>query len=124
MACFLVPTAEAIVTTAVKHHLQKKEEQNSSTKTEISFSKQLGVLNTMLWGGSGLLAFEHVWHGEVVPFFPFLTAASTPEGTAEMLQEMATNGVGMAILVTFVWGTWVALEHINSRKAVKMGGNI
>lgn len=23
-------------------------------------------LNNMLWGGSALLAFEHVWHGSVV----------------------------------------------------------
>ena len=28
MACFLVLTAEAIIASAVKHHLQKKEEQH------------------------------------------------------------------------------------------------
>ena len=61
-------------------------------------------LNNMLWGGSALLAFEHVWHGEVTPWFPFLTAASNPADTAEMLHEMATVGVTMAILITIVWG--------------------
>ena len=57
----------------------------------------------MLWGGSGLLAFEHLWHGEITPFFPFLTAANDPADTAEMLHEMATSGSAMAILVTAVW---------------------
>jgi len=36
----------------------------------------LGWLTNMLWGGSLLLAFEHVWHGEETPWFPFLTAAA------------------------------------------------
>ena len=112
MACFLVPTAEAIVTTAIKYSLQKKEGKNSDSKTEMRFSKQLGVLNNMLWGGSALLAFEHIWHGEVVPFFPFLTSAGTPEGTSQILHEIATNGVGMSILVTLVWGILVALDFI------------
>ncbi|MCR5167791.1 MAG: hypothetical protein K6C13_11380 [Oscillospiraceae bacterium] len=124
MACFLVPMAEAIVTTAVNHNLQKKEEKNSGSKAHISFSKKLNVLNNMLWGGSGLLAFEHVWHGEVVPFFPFLTAAETPEGTAEMLHEMSTNGVGMALLVTLVWGIWAAVEHLNRKNIAEAGDNI
>lgn len=57
----------------------------------------------MLWGGSALLAFEHVWHGEVTPWFPFLTAAGSPESTAAMLHEMATSGVAMALVVTAVW---------------------
>ena len=57
----------------------------------------------MLWGGSALLAFEHVWHGEVVPWFPFLTAAADPADASEMLHEMATAGVSMAVIVTVVW---------------------
>ena len=50
-----------------------------------------------------LLAFEHVWHGEVVPWFPFLTAMADPGDAAEMFHEMATVGVCMAVLVTLVW---------------------
>ena len=50
------------------------------------------------------MAFEHFWHGEIQPFFPFLTAASNPADTAEMLHEMSTVGVSMAVLVTLVWG--------------------
>ena len=64
----------------------------------------------MLWGGSALLAFEHVWHGEVVPFFPFLTAAKDPEAFSEMLHEMSTVGVSMAVVVTLVWGAMVGVS--------------
>ena len=104
MACFLVPTTEAIVTTIVKKTTDKKETHNP-------FIKRLNWLNNMLWGGSALLAFEHVWHGEVVPWFPFLTNAATPASTAEMLHEMATSGVGMALLVTAVWAGIVAVTN-------------
>lgn len=91
MACFLVPAAEAMVTTAISKKYGKEE------KSRISW------LNNMLWGGSALLAVEHVWHGEITPFFPFLTAMNSAEDTMEMLHEMSTVGVGMAVLVTGVW---------------------
>ena len=61
----------------------------------------------MLWGGSGLLAFEHLGHGEIAPFFPFLTAASDPDDRSEMLFEMATSGSAMALTVTAVWAGMV-----------------
>ena len=70
----------------------------------------------MLWGGSVLLAFEHLWHGEIVPWFPFLTAAGDPESTAEMLREMATAGVSMALLITVVWGIMLLAVHSFERK--------
>lgn len=115
MACFLVPTAEAIVTTvvakAVKNHEPEKKDNG-----ELHLSERLGWLNKMLWGGSALLAFEHVWHGEVTPFFPFLTAASDPESTAVMLQEMSTSGVAMAILVTAVWAGMVAVSSVIEKR--------
>ena len=61
MACFIAPATEAIVTTIVKKTTDKKETHNP-------FIKRLNWLNNMLWGGSALLAFEHIWHGEVVPW--------------------------------------------------------
>lgn len=107
MACFTAPLAEAIIVSAAKKVIAKKEKagatENASNGT-ILFSEKLGWLEKMLWGGSALLAFEHVWHGEVVPYFPFLTAAENPEDFAQMLREIAINGVGMALLVTAVWG--------------------
>ena len=70
----------------------------------------------MLWGGSALLAFEHVWHGEVVPFFPFLTAVKDGEAS-EMLHEMATTGVTLAVIVTAVWSIMVLVSNaIEKRK--------
>ncbi len=110
MACFLVPTTEAIVTTAVKKAVDHKAEKTSAEITN-PFIKRLNWLNNMLWGGSALLAFEHVWHGEVTPWFPFLTNAANPEDLAEMLNEMATSGVGMAVLVTAVWAGMVLVSR-------------
>ena len=109
MACFLVPTTEAIVTTVIKKVADKKGSDNI-------FIKKMGWLNNMLWGGSALLAFEHVWHGEVTPWFPFLTAASNAEDAAEMLHEMSTSGVAMAILVTLAWVVMVLVAQAVSKK--------
>ena len=124
MACFLVPATEAIVTT-VAEKVVKTKEQTSLETTEgvenaaaekIPFSVKLGWLNKLLWGGSGLLAFEHLWHGEVVPWFPFLTAASNPADASVMLHEMSTVGVSMALLVTAVWGGMVAVTASMEKK--------
>jgi hypothetical protein len=113
MACFLVPTTEAIVTTVIQKVVAKKEknENKDGSQMKIGFADKLKWLNGMLWGGSGLLAFEHVWHGEVTPFFPFLTAANDPADTAEMLHEMATSGSAMALLVTVVWAGLVVVSN-------------
>ncbi|MBO4867664.1 MAG: hypothetical protein J5582_14075 [Ruminococcus sp.] len=113
MACFIVPATEAIVTTVIQKVAAKKEsaDNKKSGELKLSFADKLKWLNGMLWGGSGLLAFEHVWHGEVTPFFPFLTAANDPADTAEMLHEMATSGSAMAILVTVVWAGLVIVSN-------------
>ena len=42
--------------------------QTLQKQGKVTFSRKLKWLNTMLWGGAALLAFEHVWHGEVVPY--------------------------------------------------------
>ena len=116
MACFLVTAAEAIVVTAAAKIVKKNERSAESLKLEkkaetetmhenkLPWSKKLMILASLLWGGAFLLCYEHIWHGEVVPFFPFLTAASEgPQAVAEMLGEMASVGVTMAVLVTAVW---------------------
>lgn len=110
MACFLVSAAEAAIVTAVEKAEEKKElrtahdHESDDTKTAlIPLSRKLKWLTWMLWGGAVLLMFEHIWHGEVVPWFPFLTAMSDPADAAEMFHEMATVGVCMALLITVVW---------------------
>ncbi len=123
MACFLVPATEAVVTTVAEKIVRSKEAKDNTAEAiadcpKVHFSTKLSWLNKMLWGGSALLAFEHVWHGEVVPTFPFLTAVSNGE-TSEMLAEMGTAGVGMAVLVTMIWGGMVIASNvIEKRKEV------
>lgn len=102
MACFLVPAAEAVVTGVVKKVAKPQEDTE-----KVTFLNKLPWLTKLLTGGSVLLCFEHVWHGEVVPWFPFLTAASNPEDAAVMLQEMASVGGSMALLLTAVWACMV-----------------
>lgn len=102
MACFIVPAAEALIVSAGKK-LIEHHEKKFGIKGGICLSEKIGQLNKMLWGGSVLLAFEHLWHGEITPFFPFFTAASDPAETAEMLHETASSGTAMAALVTAVW---------------------
>lgn len=127
MACFLVPTAEAIVTTIATKVVESKEKKaagDSEKLEELSekknrFSRKMKWLNGMLWGGSALLAFEHLWHGEITPFFPFLTAAADPADAAEMLHEMATSGVAMAVLVTTVWVAMVFVSAAIEKRPEK-----
>lgn len=127
MACFLVPAAEAAITTVAAKVMRSREKEETVTVSfadgtaakaaKMKFSTKLGWLNKLLWGGSALLAFEHVWHGEVVPFFPFLTAVETGE-TAEMLAEMGSTGAAMAVVVTAVWGGMLAVSSIIEKKAL------
>ncbi len=117
MACFLVPTAEAVVTTIVKKSADKHKKEG---KEQNIFISKMNWLNNMLWGGSALLAFEHIWHGEVTPWFPFLTNAVNAADRVEMLYEMATSGTAMAALVTAVWACMVmAVNNIEKASVLE-----
>ncbi len=128
MACFLVPAAEAVVTTIAAKVIKSKETEKTvylaapdgavEEVTKIPFSAKLGWLNKLLWGGSALLAFEHVWHGEVVPYFPFLTAVKNGE-TSEMLAEMGSAGVLMAVFVTAAWAGMLAVSAIIEKRSLR-----
>lgn len=125
MACFLIPAAEAVITTVAAKIIKAKEEKDNGNlsltdiKTDdtpkLTFSRKLGWLNKLLWGGSALLAFEHIWHGEVVPYFPFLTAVQEGE-TAAMLAEMGSAGVLMAVLITTVWLGMLGVSYIIEKR--------
>ena len=124
MACFLVSAAEAVVVTAVEKVTEKKGGTAVSpyqTERRISFSQKLKWLSNMLWGGSVLLAFEHLWHGEIVPWFPFLTAMNDPADTAAMLGEMSTIGVLMAAIITAAWACMVLVTNTMERKVLSAG---
>lgn len=128
MACFLVSAAEAIVVTAAAKIVKKREmsvqsvqlDKNAAAETKqekkLPWSKKLMILAQLLWGGAFLLCYEHIWHGEVVPWFPFLTAMNDPGDTAEMLSEMGSIGVSMAVIVTVTWAIMMfAADRIMAR---------
>ena len=98
MACFLAPAGVAVVTTVVQKVVKNKEAEaaggsgEQAEKTAGKWTQRLRWLNTMLWGGVALLCLEHIWHGEVVPWPPFLTAMETPGEVGPMLHEIALYG--------------------------------
>lgn len=124
MACFVVPAAEAAIvtiTSIVLEHRNKKAAAEGkalqvalSTDAHQPFYAKLKSLSKLLWGGSALLAFEHLWHGEIQPFYPFLTAATDPAAMSEVYHEMATVGTSMAAFVTLAWA---AVNVVRSRLA-------
>lgn len=128
MACFLVPLTEAIIVSAADKVLAKRNaddvlktsKESKSIEVKVPLSRKIKWLKNMLFGGSALLAFEHVWHGEVTPFFPFLTAMADKGETVQMLREIATAGVSMALLVTAVWFVMCrAADYLVKKPAVK-----
>ena len=127
MACFVVSAVAAIGVGAakyvVKHHEKKNELVVSEPKeykfgSEVKWSKKLAYLELMLWSGSFVLAGEHVLHGEVSPYPPFLTAAGEgPEAVSEMLTEMGTVGVVMLAALVATWAVGVlVVDFIKYRK--------
>jgi len=97
MACFLVPTGAAIVTTAIRKRVPEKYHIN--------------WLNSMLWGGVIMLAVEHICHGEVVLYPPFLTA-----GLPEVFPEMMRVGIPMTLSIFLIWGIMVTVAAIMSKR--------
>jgi len=107
MACFLVPTTVGGATTL----LRKK------------FPEEMHIdwLNMMIWGGAVGLAVEHVAHGEIMPWPPFLTAMATPADTAAMFREMASVGIPMTVGLILAWGVMVlAYEKIIVPKRIPL----
>ena len=77
----------------------------------MSAKYHLDWLIAMLWGGVIMLAVEHIAHGEVVLYPPFLTA-----GVSEVLPEILKVGVPMTIAIVSVWAVVVLVAN----KAAKM----
>ena len=105
MACFIAPMSLAIVTTVFR----KKIPENL----------KIGWLNIMIWGGAIMLAVEHIAHGEVVLYPPFLTAMQTPAEIPVMLQEMATVGGTMTIAILGIWLIMVFVSQKINEKTIK-----
>ena len=108
MACFIAPMSLAIVTTVFRKKIPE--------------ALHIGWLNIMIWGGVIMLAVEHIAHGEVVLYPPFLTAMQTPAEIPVMLQEMATVGGTMTIAILCIWLIMVVISQKitqNIKKPVK-----
>lgn len=118
MACFLVPMGVAIGTSVAEKVVARREKKAGEKMTEkggLSWSRRLSWLNKLLWGGVILLAIEHIWHGEVVPWPPFLTAMENPAEIPSVLYEMATIGGAMTIVVTAIWAIMVIIAERRER---------
>jgi hypothetical protein len=77
--------------------------------------------NTLVWGGTAGLALEHIAHGEIVPYPPFLTAMTNPADMTVMFHEVMTIGVAMLLVCLATWAImlYVAwyIEHSAKIKA-------
>jgi len=102
MACFVVPLATGVVTTIFRK--------------KIPAALKISWLNIMLWGGVAMLVIEHIAHGEVVLYPPFLTAMQNPAAIPAMVEEMVTIGGTMTIAIVVVWAVLVA---ISSRMSIR-----
>ena len=124
MACFTVTTVAAIGVGVARHIVKHNEKKADPTRVDpikldnVPFSKKLGILELGLWGGSFILAGEHVFHGEVTYKFPWLTAVAEGE-TIGMLQEMATVGVGMLAIIVATWGIGLLIRRLLLKRKAK-----
>ena len=128
MACFLVPAGEAVITTITQKVLENQEKKEGGEKGQekgggVTWSRRLSWLNKLLWGGCILLAFEHIWHGEVVPWWPFLTAMENPADIGPMLEEMALFGGTMAATITVIWGIMILVVELKNKAAQQRAGD-
>lgn len=128
MACFTVTAAAAIGVGVARHIVKHHEKKADPTRVDPiklddwSTSKKLGILELALFGGSFILAGEHLIHGEVSFKFPWLTAVSEgPEAVKEMLTEMGTVGVAMLLSIIGAWAVGLVIRHfILKRRASKL----
>ena len=105
MACFIAPMSLAIITTIFRKKIPEHF--------------KIGWLNIMIWGGVIMLAVEHIAHGEIVFFPPFLTAMETAAETQVMLEEMATVGGTMTIAIVCIWLAMVFISQKITEKTRK-----
>jgi len=97
MACFLAPIAAAVIVTGIKNKVNPKY--------------HLDWLITMFWGGVAMLVIEHVAHGEIVFYPPFLTAMKDPADTITMFKEIASVGTSMTLAIIAVWLVMVLVAN-------------
>lgn len=108
MACFITPIIMGIIIAT----LSKIRADSDRLK--------LNMLVCMLLGGAIVLAIEHAWHGEIVPYPPFLTAMKNLEEMPILLHEMGVVGGSMTLATVFSWFGVVSAYHKLKAKSTKM----
>ena len=104
---------------------QRDKKERTKKNSANPFVTKLPWLTKMAFGGSFLLAIEHIYHGEIIMTPPFLTAAKEgPEAMSEMFHEMATVGVSMAVLLVVVWVGMVLVSEAVAKRARKGAPNV
>ena len=104
MACFIAPLVVGIVL-AIARKLWRGAER-----------ARLDILAYMMLGGALVLMAEHAWHGEVVPWPPFLTAMKSPEDLPVLVGEVTRVGGSMVLAAT---GAWLLLLGVSRRLQAK-----
>ena len=105
MSCFIIPMAQAIVTSAYR-----KVNEKSIKTADSALKRQIPALEKMLWGGTVMLIVDHVINGELTWQYPFFTALETG-GFPVMLRELLTVGVPMSLALTAVWAVYAILKE-------------
>ena len=127
MACFTVTTVAAIGVGVARHIVKHHEKKMELTRVDnierdpLKTSKKLGILEVALFGGSFILAGEHILHGEVTFTFPFLTAIKEGQDAIRtMFMEMGTVGVGMTAIIVAAWGIGLLIRKMVMRRKARL----
>ena len=119
MACFTAPLVAAVAAGIARRSVKTSDPDETET---VSWATKLGWLEKLSFGGCALLAFEHIWHGEIIFRFPFLTGVRDGN-TAEVLKEIATVGGTMTALILAIWvGMLVVSSILVKRKPAAAEG--
>ena len=106
MACFTAPLVAAVAAGIARRSVKTADPDETET---VSWATKLGWLEKLSFGGCALLAFEHIWHGEIIFQFPFLTGVRDGNA-AEVLREIETVGGTMTALILVVWIGMLAMS--------------
>jgi hypothetical protein len=106
MACFVAPATVAIITTVTRKIVEKKEgtrttENAGRTAGSVSgkWTRRLGWLNTMLWGGTIMLVLDHILSGEFIL----------------QTREILVTGGAITAAVVVAWVIMVVYVELRSR---------
>lgn len=99
MACFITPLITGLLLKLIKKLVKP------------TIKNDLEILEIMLITGGVILAIEHVWHGEIVPYPPFLTAMQNPSDIPVLLREISVVGGSMTIATAVTWFSIISLKE-------------